>query len=174
MMKLSKRERYAVFAAIVFISIFVVVQFIVFPFAEKKKRTENSLKAKAKVLEEMYVLKSEYEALTNQAGSWEKHIRGRERGFTLFSFLDKLAGETGIKDNIAYMKPSKSDQKDSRYKRSLVEMKLQGINLKQLTPYLYKIETSENNIFIKRISINKKGKNKEFVDAVLQVETFEI
>ena len=174
MMKLSKREKYAVSAAIVLISIFVVIQFIVFPFVEKKKRMKNALKSKTEVLAQMRVLKSEYETLTNRAGSWEKRIRERESGFTLFSFLDKLAGETGIKDNIAYMKPSKSDQKDSHYKRSLVDMKLQGINLKQLTPYLHKIETSKNSIFIKRISISKKGKNKEFADAVLQVETFEI
>jgi general secretion pathway protein M len=174
MMKLSKRERYAVFAAAIFISIFVIVQFIVFPFVEKKERMENALKSKAEVLAEMRVLKSEYETLTNRAGSWEKRVRDREKGFTLFSFLDKLAGETGIKDNIAYMKPSKSEQKDSLYKKSLVEMKLQGINLKQLTPYLHKIETSKNSIFIKRISISKKGEDKEFADAVLQVETFEI
>jgi general secretion pathway protein M len=53
-------------------------------------------------------------------------------------------------------------------------MKLQAITLEQLTTYLYKIETSKNNVFIKRISITKTGKQEQFINAVLHVETIEI
>ncbi len=173
-MKLSRREKYAVFATSALVCLFVVFQFIVLPHKEKRDQLERVLKAKNKTLEEMVVLKSEYEALTTRAEQSKIRFSKRKRGFTLFSFLDRLAGEAGIKENIAYMKPSKSDHKDSQYKLSVVEMKLQGINLKQLTPYLHKIETSKNSVFIKRISIKKKGKGQGFIDAVLQVETIEI
>jgi len=86
--------------------------------------------------------------------------------------LDQLAGEAGIKDHIAYMKPSKSRPKNSPYNLSMVELKLQGISIKQLTPYLYMVETSKNMVFIRRISITKTGKE-GMIDAILQVETFE-
>jgi len=73
------------------------------------------------------------------------------------------------------MKPSKSEQKDSQFKLSAVEMKIQGINMKQLTPYLYMVETSKNSVFVRRVSITKKGEGEEgFIDVVLQVETYEI
>ena len=53
-------------------------------------------------------------------------------------------------------------------------MKLQTITMEQLTTYLYKVETSKNEVNVKRISIAKAGKQAGYIDAVLQVETFEI
>jgi general secretion pathway protein M len=173
-MKLNRREKYAVIAAGFFICLFIVMKLLVFPFMEKKERLEKSLQAKTKMLTEMLVLQSEYNDLKKNAELSKIRFAQRPPGFTLFSFLDRLAGEVGIKQNISYMKPSKSDQKDSQFKLSAVEMKIQGINMKQLTPYLYMIETSKNSVFIRRISITKKGEGEEgFIDVVLQVETYE-
>ena len=72
------------------------------------------------------------------------------------------------------MKPATSVQKNSAYKISQVEMKLEAITLKQLTSFLYRIELSENMVFVKRISISKTDKPKGSVTTVLQAETFEI
>ena len=104
----------------------------------------------------------------------ESLLRQRERGFTLFAFLDRLAGETGLKDKIIYMKPSTTRQKLQKYKTSVVEMKLQGINLKDLTAYLYRVETSKNIVFIKRLSISKTDQGQGLINAVMTVETFGI
>jgi len=71
------------------------------------------------------------------------------------------------------MKPSTSVQKNSPFKISQVEMKLQGLTLQQLTSYLHMVETSKNMANIKRLSISKTGKQEGFIDAVLQVETAE-
>jgi general secretion pathway protein M len=54
-----------------------------------------------------------------------------------------------------------------------VEMKLDGITLKQLTTYLHGVETSKNMVDVKRISISKKDKKQRLLTAVLQVETVE-
>jgi general secretion pathway protein M len=72
------------------------------------------------------------------------------------------------------MKPSLSDQEDGRLKTSLVEMKLEAVTIDQLISYLYEVETSENMVRIKRIAISKTGKQEQFINAVLQVETFVI
>jgi general secretion pathway protein M len=71
------------------------------------------------------------------------------------------------------MKPSTTVQKNSSYKISQVEMKLQSITLQQLTAYLHMVETSKNMVNIKRLSISKTGKQEDYINAVLQVETFE-
>ena len=122
----------------------------------------------------MAALRSEYDAITRKAHLSKSRFAKRQKGFTLFSFLDKLAGETGIKANITYMKPSTSAQKTSPIKLSKVEMKLQTITIKQLAAYMHRVETSESTVSIKRLSISKTGKQEGFIDAVLQVETFEI
>jgi hypothetical protein len=98
---------------------------------------------------------------------------GRSSGFTLFSFLDTLAGQVGLKDRIAYMKPSKTTLENTAYALSVVETKLQNITMKQLTSYLYRIETSDNLVRVKGLSISKTGKQAGTVDAVLMAETFD-
>lgn len=175
--KLNKRERIAVSAAIVVVLVFVVFQFIATPYREKQDRLARSLHAKTEALKEMKTLEAEYEALTEKARMSKVKFARRDRGFTLFSFLDRLASEAGVKDHITYMKPSRVDDKDSPYRISLVEMKLQDITMKQLTPYLHKVETSPNVIFIRRMSITRTGRDDAgggLIDAVLQVETYEI
>lgn len=172
--KLSKREKYSIYLIVGFICLFVFFQFILFPFIDERNLLKRTIKVKTKILKEMIVLKSEYDMIKKKSGLSKNLIAKRKKGFTLFSFLDKNTGEAGIKDHISYMKPSSSVQKNSKYKISLVEMKLQAITLEQLTTYLYKIETSKNNVFIKRISITKTGKQEQFINAVLHVETIEI
>lgn len=170
--QLSTREKYALAAGISFIFIYILIEFIISPYLDKQEQVKRELKAKSETLAQMQQLKSEFQLFKEKSKLAEKYFEARPKGFTLFSFLDTLAGKADIKDNIAYMKPSKSKPKDSPYNVSLVELKLQGINLKQLTPYLHMVETSKNMVFIRRVSITKTGKE-GFIDAIIQVETFE-
>jgi general secretion pathway protein M len=171
--KLNKRERYAIIAAIGVIGIFLIAQFVIGPFVNKTEQKKKSLQAKTAMVEQMRQLQAEYESLTRKANISKSRFRNRQRGFTLFSFLDRLAGEVGIKDRISYMKPSKKVEKNSPFKISTVEMKLEGITLEQLTNYLYGVETSENMVDIKKMSISKKDIKQGLITAVLQVETVE-
>ena len=171
---MNKRERYAIMLAAGVIGIFLVVTFIVEPFLSKTDQLKKSLHDKAVMLEQMRQLQSEYGTLTQKAEVSKALFSRRQKGFKLFSFLDQLAGEAGVKDRISYMKPSTKVQKNSPYKISRVEMKLDAITLKQLTAYLYGVETSKNMVDIKRISISKKDKKQGLLTAVLQVETVEI
>jgi general secretion pathway protein M len=171
--QLNKREKIGIFVAVGVLCVFIFMQFVITPFIEKRDRLSKNIQIKTSDLEEMIRLKSEYDTLKKQSDLSKAQFAKRKRGFTLFSFLDKLAGQAKLKDRITYMKPSSSTQKNSPYKISTVEMKLQGVTLKQLVPYLHMVETSENMVKIKRLSISKAGKEVGFIDAVLQVETLE-
>ena len=172
--KLRKREKNALYLAAGFILLFFTFQFVVFPLIDNQKKLERRLQAETRTLTELLQLKSEYDQIVKKTALAEGRFSQRKPGFTLFSFLDRLAGETGLKDKIIYMKPSTSIQKDKKYKKAMVEMKLQSIDLKQLATYLYRIETSENMVFVHRISISKEEKGKGLVNAVLNVVTFEV
>jgi general secretion pathway protein M len=172
--KMNKRERYAIMLAVGVIGIFLVATFIVEPFLSETEQLKKSLQEKAVMLEQMRQLQSEYGTLTQKAEVSKALFNRRQKGFKLFSFLDQLAGEAGIKDQIIYMKPSTKVDKNSPYKISRVEMKLDAITLKQLTTYLYGVETSKNMVEVNRISISKMDKKQGLLTAVLQVETVEI
>jgi general secretion pathway protein M len=171
--KLSKREKLIVAAAACVIVLFGLVQLVVVPVFDKRDRMRTTLRAKTVELQEMLQLQSEYNSLTQRSAKAKARFDRRSSGFTLFSFLDKLAGEAGVKDRITYMKPSKTVQKSNAYKLSRVEMKLEGITLEQLTTYLYGVETSENMVSVNKISISKKDNKQGLLNAVLLVETVE-
>ncbi len=161
---LSTRERYGVYLATVAVSIFIVIQLMVFPVLDKRKSLKKQLKAKTAELEQMIALKAEYDAIKGKSKSFDRRTKKRKKGVTLFSYLDDLAGKAGVKDNISSMKPSSSD------KISRVEVELQAITMEKLSKYLHMVETSMGQVFVKRLSITRKGKQEGAINAVLQVE----
>lgn len=174
MKKPTRREKMILGAAIAVVVGYVMLQFVIDPYLKKRDRIDRMLAAKTQELEQMRLMKAEYDGMNSRAAMAQKRFSKRSRNFDLFKFMNDMANKAGIKDNVAYMKPSKSNVKDSPYKLAQVEMKIQGVNLKQLTPYLHLVETSPNSVHLKRMSVTKKGRQKGVVDAVLQVETYEM
>ena len=172
--KLNRREKYSLYAAAVIICIFVLIKFILFPIIDKRERITRAIQVKIKILEEMTVLKSRYDSISNKADLSKSRFAKREKNFTLFSMIDSLAGKAAIKNHIVYMKPSTSVSKNSQYKISSVEIKIQNVTLNELITYLYMVETSNNNVFIMRLSISKSGGQEGFINAVLKVTTIEM
>jgi general secretion pathway protein M len=170
--KLSKREKSFVGIAACAIAIFLLAELVVFPFFERRDRVRRGLKAKEEALGEMAALAQEYEALREGSRRIEETLAKRKKGFTLFSFVEGAAADTEIKENIKYMKPSES-QGSGSYREAMVEIKLEGITLKQLVSYLYLVESPENLISVKRISIKESQDEAGHIDTILQVVTFQ-
>ncbi len=173
-LQLNKREKMSVAAAAGAIVVFVFFQFLVFPLVDKNDRLTRTIATRQQELEQIRLLQEKYNETAQKAEQAQRHLKRRRRGFTLFSFLDALAGKTGVKGNIAYMKPSSSAIKDSPYRRSMVELKLQEVTMSQLLSYLHGIETSRDMIFIKRLSISQGEKQADLINSVFQVETLEM
>jgi general secretion pathway protein M len=171
-MKLARREKYLVLVGVCSMAIFFLLQFLVFPFFEKRRRIQRGLSAKEQRLEKIVRLSFEFRAYEKASRGVQHGIAGRREGFTLFSFLEKAAGQDEVKAHIKYMKPSVSSAKGA-YKESTVEMKLEAITLEQLVRYLYRIESPDDLVKIKRISISENKKEGGYLDAILQVLTFQ-
>jgi general secretion pathway protein M len=171
---LSKREIYTIYFASIVICILFLIEFIAIPVVDKKNRLERILQVKIKTLEDMTVLKSEYDHIRLKNKEYKSLYGKKEKGFTLFSFLEKHADQTGIKDHITYMKPSSSVQKNINQKVSSVEMELKDITLNQLVSYLHAVESNEKNIIISKISVIKTGAGAGFINSILHVDAFEV
>jgi general secretion pathway protein M len=168
---MNKREKLSVLGASILVACFLLFQFVISPLLEKKELLDRQLEVKTKIFADMVHLASEYDAILGNNKNLEKIYSKRDKNFTLFAFLEKLAGSAGIKDSIAYMKPSTTADKYSDMEFSLVEMKLKEIKLSQLISYLHMVETSKNVVFVKRLGITRDDKNKNSISAVLHVET---
>jgi general secretion pathway protein M len=171
---LQRRDRIAIMAAAAALVLFIVIQLIIAPIFDRRTQLRQLLQVKTRNLQEIKTLAVEYEnAARNFQGS-EEMLRQRPRGFTLFSFLDSLAGTGGIKQNIVYMKPSTTNLRSSPYTLSMVEMKIQSLTMQQLVNFLHGVEVSSQMVHVKRMSIAKDDKDQNLITAVLQVETYQL
>lgn len=171
---LQPREKMIIAVAGVVLVIFLVVHVIIYPIFDRRTHLEKQIVSRKIALQDIHQLKKEYESLTSQSKTSEGQLKLRPKNFTLFSFLDTLAGQSGIKQNIIYMKPSTTNLKDSPYNLSLVEVKINALTMEQLIKFLHGVETSPNMIWIKRASLSKGEKNNDLINAILQVETFQL
>jgi general secretion pathway protein M len=172
--KLNKRERYIILGAVCVLAMLGIMQFIVTPFFEKKEQMKESLKSRQGMLAEMQQWQAEFKALKKDTQISTSRFARRSKGFTLYSFMNQLAAQAGVKDRVTYMKPTKGVQKNGGYRLSRVEMKLDAVTLDQLVTYLHGVETSENMVDVKKLSITKKDKTQGLISVVMQVETAEI
>jgi len=170
---LNKREKISVTAAVAALVIFALLQFLVFPLFETNSQLSQKLVSRQNELEQIRLLQAQYRQTAQKAEQAQRFIHQRQRGFTLFSFLEALAGKTNVKNNIAYMRPTSTAAKDSPYRLSMVEMKLTDVTISQLMAYLHGIETSRNMIFVKRLSLSKAERKADLLTTVFQVETLE-
>ncbi|MBN2256175.1 MAG: hypothetical protein JW736_10735 [Deltaproteobacteria bacterium] len=153
---LTKREKLYVVGGASAVVIFLFIQFLLFPLFDAKAKMKRSIERNERILQEIIELRSDYHFIKNSTDSIRAALKKRDKDFTLFSFLEKQAGRAGVKTNITYMKPS-TETDTGPYRESSVEMKLEGITLKQLVDYLYFIESPRDLVQIKRISIKQSS-----------------
>lgn len=170
---LQWREKIIVMAAGVVVAVLIVLQLTIFPIINRRDRLRQQIRTQTVALGQMYDLKREYEALTHFTRDMERQLRGRPKNFTLFSFTDRLAGQSGLKQNIDYMKPSTSNLKNSPHALSMVEIKLTALTMLQLTTFLHGIEDPSKIVWVKRLSVTKDDKKEGLINAVVQVETLQ-
>ena len=171
MMNLSKREINVLICGAVFMVLFLASQFIVAPALDKRENLERILAEKQNALEEMLLQKLQYQSLSSRLDTQKKTLVQREKGFSLFTFLDSQAEKSGVKENVAYMKPFTKSFEKSSYTAATVKIKLSYVYLKDLIEFLYYIESSKNAVTITSLSLSKAGKEKKKLDAVIEAET---
>ena len=168
MIHISKRDRIALIVGGASLFLFLVIQFGVFPLFDHRDRLKRGIAHREKALIEMRDLQRSYQKLHGKANALVQQLTDRSRDFSLFSFLEKMAALTGVKKRIAYMKPSETAD-EGPLKEQLVEMKLQAVGLQELVSFLRRIESPENVVALKRISIQKNKKEKGALDVIMQV-----
>jgi general secretion pathway protein M len=170
---LDARERRVLLGGTLFVLCFFIVQLVIIPFWTARSNLETSIQRKSTELEKMQQMQAEYQQLKVQEGGIREKIMKRSQGFTLFTFLDKQVTKAEVKKQIKYMKPS-TQEGDDNLNESVVEMKLQRTTLKDLVSFILLVESEENVVSIRRISIQESGNEQGYLDVILQIRTFEL
>ncbi len=168
---LSYRERITVIGGGVLVLLFILVQFIYLPAFDKRADLEQTLAAEQNSLSRIRLLQKEYLSLAPDHSNARGMIQNRNKGFTLFSFLDQKAAKSGVKGNIDYMKPHTRELDNSPFTLSIVKLKLKQIVLRDFTRFIREVESPDSGIWIASLSLNKSGKEKNRLEATIEAHT---
>jgi hypothetical protein len=148
---------------------------IVSPAVAKQKALSRYIEKKESDLIQMMALRDEWHQFQNSRLRAENAIKKRGRGFTLLSFLEGITREIGIDKKIQYMKPMSSVEQTGPWEQVGIEIKLDGIDMKALTQFLYEIEGAEGSLNISRIKVNSSTKKEaRLLTVILQVNTWQL
>ena len=145
-----------------------LVQGLILSPMEDAKRT---IAAREVALRQMRILQADYRRVQGQVSLLESQIRSGQQGNVL-SMLEEMANEVQIKDKITSMDPRSTPPNDV-YRESVIEVRLQKVNLKQLVDYLFKIENSGSFLKIKRLRLKTRSDDPGYLDVTFRVSSFE-
>ena len=170
--QLTKSQKNTVLAGLVFVAAALLVQFAVFPYFDARQKVRGAIAVGEKTLRELATLGVEYGVLRQRSEEIRRVIERRPPGFALFSFLEKRAGDAGVKTNIKSINPLKSAP-EGAYEETAVEMRLDKLTMKQLTDLLYLVESREDLVRIRKMSVGKMKESPEYLSVLIQLFTYQ-
>jgi general secretion pathway protein M len=170
--KLDERQRYLVAGAAIFVLIALILEIAVFPFREAKEKLTKAVQTNQKKLNEIIKLDAEFTLQEAAMERIKRTMSTRSADFTLFAYLEKKAMQANVRGRIKYMNSSRGTQSAS-FEESLIDMKLDKITIKQLTDFLYFVESPADMVRIKKITISKMKESPEYLSAQLQISSFQ-
>ncbi len=169
--KLAERQKKTVIAGAVVVALIIFVQFAFMPFLEGKKKMKRSLALNEATLKEVYKLESEYSSIKRDVSTIEAALSRRTPDFSFFSFLEKKAGETGVRGNMKSLQPGRPVPAGS-FEEVSADIKLEKVTLKQVVAFLAGTESAEQAIALKKLSVSRSSDNPEYLSAQIQLVTF--
>jgi general secretion pathway protein M len=168
MIRLGQKQLMLIAAGLVVILALVLL--VIRPLFNRRQKMELSIQRTEQRLQELIDLEQTYRQVLAENARVAKDLSERQRGFTLFAFLESLGGRDGLKNQIEYMRPSVKSLSDI-HQEEQVEMRLNGVTLARLVPYLYHIESAPEQVRIKRLTIRPQQKNRSLLEVNMVVVT---
>jgi general secretion pathway protein M len=168
MMRLTRNQLLAALGTI--LALLAVSLWIVSPILGQRRKLAVRIEQSEKRLQELISLERLYQEMKAESGRIESNLSQRSNDFTLFAFLEGLAGRDGIKGQIEFMRPSVKQLSD-KHQEEQVEMRFKAVSLERLIPYLYHIETAPEQVRIRRLTIRPQQRNPSELEVSLLVVT---
>jgi type II secretory pathway component PulM len=171
-MKIGGRQIIAIAAGTIVFIAFMFYLVILSPAIEKRRNLDRNIAKMKSDLAQMQVLKSHWESFERSKAEAEKMLSRRGRDFTLLTHLEEVCGKVGIDTRIQYMKPLEMPDQEGSLKPMGIEMRLSGLDIRQLVQFLQQIEQSRQLLSISRIKIRPSAEEgKRSLEVTLQVNT---
>lgn len=163
---LSPRERNMLYAA-VGVSVFLVLWIAVYePMTNTLAQLDRQITIAKRDAASVNALAERYRTLKHEVADLEGG--GDGNGASLFSQLESTAVPIVGRERIVSMNPSSRPVGD-RFEEDLVDMRLEGVPLREVIELLYTIEYKDPPMRLSRASFKREYKDPSLIDATLVV-----
>ena len=167
---LQPRERLFLGGAGATLVLFLIFKLAIDPLFKHSADLDRQIVTARRQLVELRTMQQEYQRQKTVVDSINSQLK-RQPNFAIFSRLEELAGQTGIRNKILHMKPTVSTPSEV-YNEESVEVKMEGVTLEQLVRYLHQVENSPQLLKIKRLEIKPRFDNRQILTATFRVSAF--
>lgn len=172
-MMIKRIDKAIILAGSAVILLFVYFFFLLSPAIEKRNRLAGFVGDREFDFSNMIEMTDEWIRFREKQLSLERQLEQDSEGFSLLSFLEGIARQEGIAQNIQYMKPLSVMRESSPVNIEGMEMKLEKISMGELVPFLVQIENSDKLLTINRIKISRLSERQAaFLEVTLQVHSY--
>lgn len=144
-----------------------LLQWGVMPLAAYYNGLEKDISTARQRLEQIMELQQEYELVRSRSGK-DRGAGTESPDFSLYSFLDKLAEQEGLKREIAFMRPQ-SEQLSGGLEREIVRLRLRGVGTSELVPYLYHLDKADSPVRVQDMTIRSRQESGQGLQVDLRV-----
>ena len=167
-MKLKSRELTVVVVGGLILAVLLGYVGVVEPLAARRDRLKTLNARLEKDLADMEVLAAQYREAAGLKARLDRLMQARGPGFAPFSYLENLAGESGLTGKIESMAPVAASSED-RARMTEVDVRLSGIGLMELVRFLYKLETSDKVFLVINLNIRPRYLSPDKLDVFMRL-----
>ena len=150
--------------------VFLIFKLGIDPMLKRSAELDRQLVTVRRQLHELRTMQQEYQHQKSVLESINSQLK-KQPNFAIFSHLEELAGQTGIRSKIVHMKPTVSTPSEVYHEES-VEVRMEGVTLEQLVRYLHQVESSPQLLKIKRLEMKPRFDNRQIITATFRVSAF--
>ena len=170
--QLTRSQRRAVVTGLVVLAAMALFQLALVPWWEARQRVTAAIAANGRALTELTALGEEYTLFRQRSEEIRRVVNQRPSDFSFFSYLERKAGEAGVRVNILSTQPFKG-MPVGDYEEAVIEIRMEKLTMGELVDFLYRLESPRELIRVRRASIARMKESPEYVNALLQVFTYQ-
>ncbi len=172
-MRLTRREHWSGAGLAIFVMAWALFALGVRPAIERIETLNRVIPEKQSELERLRTEVAEYVALHDGLRGLRAKMASQEKTFELLPFAESLVQECGLTKNVVTMKQQAS-QLETNYHETVVEIKMEGLTLRQLFDFLWKIRSSKVLARTRRLYIKKNLTNADLLDSMVEIRNLKL
>lgn len=168
--QLSRRDRIALAIGGIAVLAAFFYAGVIAPYRSALQRLDARIAARQRQVGELAALQREYLLLQRQLGEAERRLAKADT-FSLFAFVEGLAGQIVSKENLVSMRPQPATVRED-LREEAVEIRLEKIRLDQLVRLLYAVDSNEAFLTVKNLRVKTRFDNRSQLDVVLTIASY--